>query len=221
MEVSLIDWLGDDLTVVNAARVSHAKQVSYNPASEGVRLADANLIRYLAINGHDSPFYHPQLTFRISAPIYVARQLMRHHIGLAVNEVSRRYVATPPDFYWPDLRAAGTKKQGSLPEEVPDAGLLKARIQDMAFMLRILYADLLAAGVAPECARAVLPLATETEWIWTGSLFAFASMYRRRTTPDVQRETRDVMYDMRTNIRGIFPVSWDALTERWSIDDSS
>ena len=212
MEVEVIGVFGDDLMVVNAARVSLAKTVKYD-LPYGLTKRDERLIHYLAASGHDSPFYHPQCSFRITAPIYVARQLMRHHVGLAVNETSRRYVKTPPVFDWPALRAAGTRKQGSLPETVPDEERLLERIQDTAQTVRALYDDLLAAGVAPECARAVLPMATETQWIWTGSLFAFANLYRQRSTPDAQSETRDVVKLIGELIGGDFPVSWPALTK--------
>ena len=213
MRVELLSSMGDDLMVVNAARVSHFSLSEYSPV-DGLRSRDAALIRYLAKHEHDSPFYHPQFSFRVTAPIYVARQLMRHHIGLAVNEVSRRYVSVVPNFDLPDLRARGSggNKQGSDEGLHSEAGAFTARCYEVMNSVRMLYADMCAAGVAPECARAILPMATETEWIWTGSLFAFANMHRRRCHPDAQRETANVVHAIGDAISIICPVSWEELT---------
>ena len=165
MNVELIDTMGSDLTVVNAARVSYAKHHDTFDDS------DARLLRYLARHGHWSPFAHPQASFRISANIAVARQLYRHQVGLTVNETSRRYVTDAPTFDLPDVwRSApgkGQSKQGSSGEHSDQYGLNRI-VDDAMIHSQAAYKTMIDAGVAPEQARLVLPMAMVTEWIWTG-----------------------------------------------------
>ena len=205
MDVTLIDCMGGDLTVVNSARVS------FNKHHDEVQANDEGLIRYLARHGHWTPFAHPQLQFRISAPVFVARQLVKHQIGLVWNEVSRRYVDYTPTFYIP------TKDQWrGKPENAKQGSTGSADIDD-AFQLDIenfhkiaesLYNRLITANVAPEQARLVLPTSMETEWYWSGSLYAFSRVCRLRLSPDAQEETKQVaiLIDEICNQR--FPISW-------------
>ena len=212
MKVEMIDSMGNDLTVVNAARVSYGKH------TDMLRDQDKRLIAYLARNGHWSPFAHPQASFRISANIAVARQLHRHQVGLAVNETSRRYVTDAPEFDLPDVwRAApdaGQSKQGSGEAFIPSSqawfgNKMQAAVNDAANH----YEALLNAGLAPEQARLVLPMALVTEWIWTGSLYAFARVCRDRLGPDAQAETREVAEGIADAMSAAFPVSWAAIME--------
>ena len=210
MKVELIDSMGNDLTVVNAARVS------YGNHTDTLREQDKRLIAYLARNGHWSPFAHPQASFRISANIAVARQLYRHQVGLAVNEVSRRYVTDAPEFDLPDVwRAApgeGKSKQGS-GEPITCQGAIHAAVNDAVCAAMRLYNHLIYDGVAPEQARLVLPMALVTEWIWTGSLYAFARVCRDRLGPNAQAETRAVAEAIADAMSAAFPVGWAAIME--------
>lgn len=201
--VYLLDVMGDDLTVVNAARVSMDK------FHDTFTLGDAALIEYLARNGHWSPFAHPQISFRVRAPIFVARQLAKHQVGLSWNEVSRRYVDSEPVFYLPKARRrAENVKQGSLSETVPGA---EDVITDAVVAARRAYNDLLQMGVAPEIARAVLPQSMMTEWVWTGSLYAFARVVNQRMDPHAQREAAEVAQGIRDYLVRAFPHSSKAL----------
>ena len=208
MKVEMIDSMGNDLTVVNAARVSYGKH------TDTLRDQDKRLIAYLAKNGHWSPFAHPQASFRISANIAVARQLYRHQVGLAVNETSRRYVTDAPEFDLPDVWRAvpgeGQSKQGSGEQIERQWAACDAAAEAVA-QATIVYEKLLHFGVAPEQARLVLPMAMVTEWIWTGSLYAFARVCRDRLGADAQAETRAVAEGIADAMSAAFPVSWAAI----------
>ena len=207
MNVDLIDSMGTDLTVVNAARVSFDKH--HKTFTDG----DEKLIKYLAEHGHWTPFGHPQLQFRISAPVFVARQLVKHQVGLVWNEVSRRYVDSQPTFYLAEnwRRKAENKKQGSSDDEV----ILNTRIKDDIIYIQEkaaqLYTELLSKGVAPEQARMLLPQSMYTEWYWTGSLFAFARICKLRISDDAQKETKEIAEKISKLIKEIFPISWKHL----------
>lgn len=209
--VELLETFGDDLTVVNAARVSLAKE------SKELNAADVKLIAYLLKHDHSSPFFHPQARFRIKMPIFLAREWFRHTIGFARNEVSRRYVDSPPTFFMPDtLRPrAPTKKQGS--DETGDLGgvgvvmdeVMRASTEE-AFRT---YNTLLENGVCPEQARVILPQNMMTEFIETGSLAAYARLCKLRMGPDAQKEVRDVARMISDEMLKAFPVSWKAFME--------
>ena len=210
MKVEMTHMMGTDLTVVNAARVSYGKH------TETLRDQDVRLIHYLAKHGHWSPFAHPQASFRISANIAVARQLFRHQVGLTVNEVSRRYVTDAPEFDLPDVwRSApgkGQSKQGSGVQIERQWEACDIGSEALAKALDA-YDDLLRLNVAPEQARLVLPMALVTEWIWTGSLYAFARICRERLAADAQPETRAVAEGIAAAMATAFPVSWPAIME--------
>jgi thymidylate synthase (FAD) len=223
ISATLLKYMGDDLDVVNAAKVSFAKESKeFNDNSD-------RLIKYLAKHKHMSPFGHCFARFHVKAPIFVARQLVKHKF-LRWNEVSRRYVDDEPEFYVPDVwrGRSADKKQGSSDEEIkeflvqggdrytPDHLKLMMEINDgydsvMNECCLALYRDFIKAGVAPEQARMVLPQSTMTEWWWSGSLDAFADMCNLRCTGDTQLETRLVANDICDKMRELFPVSWLAL----------
>ena len=199
MQVEYIDHMGDDLSVVNAARVSFGKYKDLFDSS------DAKLIFYLAKHNHKSPFNHAFATFHVKAPIFVARQLQKHEY-MPWNEISRRYVDSEPEFYEPDVwrGRSADKKQGS--EGVVD---LKTKPTNQ-YSLET-YHNLLADGVAPEQARMILPQSMYTEWYWSGSLYAFAKMCNLRLSADTQKETREVAQQISTEMNRLFPISWEAL----------
>lgn len=218
IKVDLIDHMGSDITVVNAARVSFDKASSYEEDREGLwylKASDARLIQYLATHDHWTPFAHPQLTFRIKAPLFVARQLGKHQVGLVWNEVSRRYVDSEPEFYLPPVwrKRAENVKQGSSDEAVADSDGLRLRVNEMYGRMLGNYEGLLAQGVCPEQARMVLPQAMMTEWYWTGSLAAFARVVKLRLDPHSQMETQEVARGIEVHLERLFPVSWAALKE--------
>lgn len=204
-QVTLIESMGTDLSVVNAARVSFAKE------SAEMNDKDDKLIHYLAKHRHKSPFNHAFMSFRVKAPIFVARQLVKHEY-LPWNEVSRRYVTEEPEFYFPDYwrKKADNVKQGSSDERVPFV-IDPARVA-VAQCLST-YHTFLEAGVCAEQARMVLPQNTMTEWIWSGSLYAFAKMCKLRLDSHTQKETREVAQMISDEATKLFPVSWEALLE--------
>ena len=209
IKVTHIDSMGTDLSVVNAARVSFGNQSKWNPNFRDeppLYERDAKLIKYLAEHEHYSPFGHCFASFHVKAPIFVARQLVKHKF-LRWNEISRRYVDGPPEFYVPEVwrGRSADKKQGS--EGIVDVG----DWGDTNWACLTAYNDLLEQGVAPEQARMVLPQSTMTEWYWSGSLDAFADMCNLRCKPDAQYETRLVADQISVEMGDMFPVSWAAL----------
>ena len=208
MNVELIDSLGSDLTVVNAARVSFAKE------SMEMDESDERLIHYLATHGHWSPFAHAFLQFRIKAPIFVARQLVKHQVGLSWNEVSRRYVDEPPEFHNPTVWRGRPKnsKQGSH-GEVDDQNTPKLILEQTNLLAHKNYTRLIEQGVAPEQARMILPQTMMTEWYWSGSLQAFARVCNQRLDHHSQEETQEIARMIHEQAMSKFPVSWPALSQ--------
>jgi len=204
IEVTYIDHMGSDLSVVNAARVSFGK--THKAMTEG----DTKLIKYLAKHKHMSPFGHAFASFHVKAPIFVARQLVKHKF-LRWNEISRRYVDDEPEFYVPDAwrGRSADKKQGS-------AGVIDIDSDTLPYYkLHSLdcYKELLDYGICPEQARMVLPQSTMTEWYWSGSLDAFIDMCNLRCKEDTQLETRLVADYIRSEMIKLFPVSVGALVK--------
>lgn len=229
IKVDLVDHMGTDLTVVNAARVSFDKASCWEYSTvehpelgpirdEHLSVADTKLIHYLAKHNHWSPFAHTSIQLRIKAPIFVARQLVKHVVGGVWNEVSRRYVDSEPEFYFPEVwrgRPTDGMKQGS-------SGIVERLEADLdvtpgdearkaCFEAYCAYTNLLEAGVAPEQARMILPQNMMTEWYWTGSLMFFARVCKERLAPGAQAETRDVASLIAREVELLFPVSWNAL----------
>lgn len=230
IKATLVDKMGSDLSVVNAARVSFAKKSDWERVNEfgkvidvkdlghgqepelayckeRLKHEDVKLIQYLAKHKHFSPFGHCFASFHVKAPIFVTRQLVKHEY-LRMNEVSRRYVDSEPEFYVPEAwrGRSKNKKQGS-------DGVVDAEWSDWQMFGYSLdtYNDMLASGVAPEMARMVLPQSMMTEWYWSGSLDAFANMCNLRLKEDTQYETRLVAQQIDAKMAEIFPVSWKAL----------
>ena len=207
MEVELIDHMGSDASVVNAARVSFGKRIK--KMTEG----DTKLIKYLAQHNHWSPFGHASLQFRIKAPIFVARQLIKHQVGLTWNEISRRYVEHEPEFYEVESWRGRpiNKKQGSSEEEImwidrsTRTDALQSQVETVALKN---YNRMLEAGVAPEQARMILPQSMMTEWYWSGTLYAFARICNLRCAEDAQYETRIVANLINDECERLFPISW-------------
>ncbi len=213
--VELLEVFGSDLTVVNAARVSFAKESSFEGAADQVQLStrDEGLIRYLAAHKHVTPFFHPQLRFRIKMPIFLAREWYRHTIGFARNEVSRRYVSDAPDFFVPmQLRERDANvKQGSSRQIVPNNAELVEKMRAHTQASLELYNYLLAEGVCPEQARTVLPQSMYTEFIETASLAGYARLASLRLDASAQKEIRDYAARVSQLVEQWFPVSWAAL----------
>lgn len=228
IKVDLIDHMGSDLSVANAARVSFDKESWWDEWRDEeypwelirkLSERDTKLISYLAKHNHWSPFAHCFASFRISAPVFVARQLQKHTVGLAWNEVSRRYVDTDPTFYTPTTwrKRAENVKQGSSDEAVDWDELFLTTGQHWVSLdefhrdaLR-LYKTMLALGVASEQARMVLPQSMMTEWIWSGSLMAFARVCNLRLDSHAQYETQLVAKGISEHMAELFPVSWKVL----------
>jgi thymidylate synthase (FAD) len=204
--VECIEKFGDDLTVVNAARVS------FDKVSTSLTEGDKKLINYLAKHDHTSPFFHPQVRFRIKMPIFVAREWYRHTIGFARNEVSRRYVDSPPQCWVPapeDIRERDPNaKQGSKANAVDDTWALMDEQVTSALKT---YDKLLKKGVAPEVARVILPQSMYTEFIETGSIAAYARLCHLRLGADAQKEIRMYASLVDACLMEAFPVSWKAL----------
>lgn len=225
MRAELVDFMGDDLRVVNAARVSFDKESEWVPAEgddfmiAGAELSnrDKKLIHYLASHGHWTPFSHPQITLRYTVPIFVARQEFKHIVGFTRNEVSRRYVDDEPEFYTPDVwrsRPTESVKQGSGRALSPtDQQDIEEDYLHFLSQAEDLYKQLLADGVAPEQARMVLPQSMYTSYYVTGSLAAFARFYRQRTDSHAQVEIQELAHMVGDIIQPLFPTSWKALTE--------
>lgn len=226
MSVEYVDHMGSDLSVVNAARVSFAKQSEWSSIVEGCEPVfgilndkDAKLIGYLARHKHWTPFGHAFISMRIKAPIFVARQAVKHQVGLVWNEVSRRYVDDEPEFWFPkEWRGKPENaKQGS-------TGTVELSGDDTYFdgyyrpesvceFCLSSYDRMISYGVAPEQARMVLPLNTMTEWIWSGSLAAFARVCKLRLDPHAQLEIQELAGGIQAVVEPLFPVSWAALME--------
>lgn len=209
IEVTLIDSCGSDLSVVNAARVSFHKQVDIG---QGISEKDVRLIKYLAKHKHTSPFNHAFVTMRVKAPIFVARQLVKHKF-MPWNEVSRRYVDDEPEFYLPKVwrSKADNVKQGSSEEPAKDQLQINYHTCNFFEMATMEYNNLLVQGVCAEQARMVLPQNTMTEWVWSGTLGAWCDMIRLRKDSHTQYETRIVADKAAAIIETIFPHSYVAL----------
>lgn len=229
IKAEYIDHLGNDLTVVNAARVSfdkHSEEFTYK--KDVPKGSDEGLINYLADHNHWTPFSHAVITLRETVPIFVARQRFKHMVGFTYNEVSRRYVDTPPEFYVPDVwrsKPEGSVKQGSGEDEVDS--LLRYYDRELCFREPItesyfdhiqsslqLYEDMLEGGVAPEMARMVLPQSMMTSYYVTGSLAAFARAYKQRIEDHSQKEIQALAKQWDEIIRPLYPNAWSKLIEQ-------
>lgn len=221
ISASYITHSGDDLLVVNAARVSFAKR------SESLTAADKKLIHYLARNGHWTPFAHPQVTIHCAAPIFVRTQCFKHKVGFVENEVSRRYVDSEPTFFTPETwrgRSASAKQGSDGVVHLIDLGAGECAppgliLDDLHRTALETYESLIAGGVAPEQARMCLPQSMVTEWFWTGSLAAWARFCTQRLHPHAQPETAALAGLCDDILHSLFPVSWVALASASRLDE--
>ena len=228
MLIELLDYCGSDEAIANAARVSFASHDDWNTVPAGyTKQKSDKLIDYLANHEHTSPFRHNSITVRCKAPVFLARQLMKHQIGMSWNEESRRYVDSAPEFYIPEVwrsRPEGSLKQGSGCDEVKKikiyhdehlfeyTGDVSTEYKDMVDSCLQLYRDMLAGGVAPEMARMILPQSMYVTWVWTGSLLAFSHVYNLRIKANAQVEAQEFAAKLSDVIQPLFPISWTALT---------
>lgn len=230
-----MDHSGSDLLVVNAARASFGKESEWELGEEintdtgayfekVLSAKDKKLINYLAREKHVLPFRHPQITLRIKVPIFLARQLGKHQVGMSWSEESRRYVTTSPEFFWPDKwrKAAENVKQGSSEEEVTvlkvgegsyysttPRAVTESALRHAVFA----YTEMLKGGVAPELARMILPQNMYITTVWTGSLLSFYQMYKLRAEAHAQKEARDFAEMVKDGVAPLYPESWKALEE--------
>ncbi|MCW2286647.1 thymidylate synthase (FAD) [Rhodoblastus acidophilus] len=229
MKAELINYMGDDLSVVNAARVSFDKTSTWetvhvepdpdDPYDWGGcydRLSekDTKLIQFLAKHNHWTPFAHTAISLRMQAPVPIRTQCFKHKQGLVENEESRRYIKSTPQVYYPDVwrsKPEGNAKQGSA-GPVEHQQYWRNEYQSAINYSLSLYEEMIEAGVCPEQARFVLPQGCEVNWVWTGNLYSFANFYNKRTDPHAQKEVQDLAKEVGRIIEPLFPVSWKALT---------
>lgn len=225
ISVELLDFCGSDAAIANSARVSFSQFGEWNSIPDGYSEQKcAKLIKYLADHNHSSPFRHNCITVRCKAPIFLARQLMKHQAGLSWNESSRRYVDSPPEFFFPESwrsRPEGSLKQGSgdkvvellTREKLWNESPQEAYFDHISTSLS-LYEDMISSGVAPELARMVLPQSMLVDWVWSGNLLAFAHCYNLRIKENAQIEAQEFAKELDKVISLLFPVAWKHLTEQ-------
>jgi len=223
MKAELLDHMGDDLAVVNAARVSFEKESEWDEgygvdengaySTNVLSQKDSKLIRYLARHNHWTPFAHTAIKFRVSAPVPIRTQCFKHKFGFVENEESRRYIKSTPELYVPDefRQAAESVKQGSAGVH-PKTKFWMQRYLAYCESQITIYERMIFDGVCPEQARFILPQGCMVNWIWTGSLAAYARFYRQRTDPHAQKEVQQLARLIGDQIEPLFPVSWRALT---------
>ena len=217
MKVEYVDHLGSDINVVNAARVSFAKEVKSLDLEK-----DTKLINYLAKHNHWSPLAHTAVSIRVKAPIFMARQFVKHQIGMTWNEESRRYIDDTPTFYLPKTWRGrpDNVKQGSSGEvDINPTGHMGFAVgpREATEFALVTYNSLLQQGVAPEQARMVLPQNTNTNWIWTGSLVAFSRVCKLRLDTHAQAEAQELAKKINDVIAPLYPVSWEALKNHYKV----
>lgn len=207
--VQYVDHMGSDDAVCDAARVSMNKSADLFTVGQNERL-----INYLAKHNHWSPFSHTSIKMRFKAPIFIARQLAKHQVGFAWNEVSRRYVSDEPEFWLPQTfrQKADNVKQGSIQDPINDSSLERAH-WEIHYMRCLDHYDHMVKrmNMCPEQARAYLPQSMMTEWVWTGSLYAWSRMYNLRADHHAQREVQFYAHCVADICRKHFPLSWEAL----------
>tara|TARA_E500000305_G_C4007647_1_gene230865 strand:- start:157 stop:864 length:708 start_codon:yes stop_codon:yes gene_type:complete len=229
-DVEYVDHMGTDLSVVNAARVSHDKESEWEidreamsrfvghvpPESEFHKLSDKDvkLIKYLAKHSHWTPFAHTSITLRITAPVPIRTQFFKHKQGFVENEISRRYVKNTPTFFMPSWKKKpeGNIKQGSGDDfDLDDSIILNKEYKEACQLGLAAYNTMIIKGVCPEQARFVLPQGMMTTWYWTGSLAAYARFYKLRTDSHAQSEIQTYAKSIGEIIRPLFPTSWQAI----------
>ena len=222
MKVDYVCHMGSDINVVNAARVSFAKETQEFDLEK-----DSKLINYLAKHNHWSPLAHTSVSIRVKAPIFMARQFVKHQIGLVWNEESRRYIDDEPEFYKPVIWRGRPEnvKQGSSDSEVKilrwndyEGDQYADNVyNNLIENCKYIYDNMLESGVAPEMARMVLPQSVMTNWIWTGSLVAFARVCKLRLDSHAQKEAQELAHKINDVVAPLYPVSWAALMEHMKV----
>ncbi|WP_419810793.1 FAD-dependent thymidylate synthase [Bacterioplanoides sp.] len=215
-----LDHMGDDLAVVQAAKVSFADDAEVQKFIDDIEAeklgcrSHSALIRYLAKHNHWTPFAHTAIKFRVSAPVPIRTQCFKHKSGFVENEESRRYISCRPEIFIPKefrKKPEGSVKQGS--EGVhPHSGIWREITEPMMTTTVDTYMDMIADGVCPEQARFILPQGAVVNWVWTGSLAAFARFFNQRTDVHAQKEIRELAEVIGAEVGRLFPVSWEALT---------
>lgn len=215
MKAELVNVMGDDLFVANTARVSFAKESTEFTFREDVpKGSDEGLIEYLANHNHWTPFAHPQISLRMKAPVPIRTQCFKHKQGFVENEESRRYISCEPELFVPEVfrqKPEGSAKQGSHGVH-PRTEFWKESYMNVCGDALLVYREMIQDHVCPEQARFVLPQGVMVNWIWTGSLAAFARFYNQRTEEHAQQESCDLAESVGEIIQPLFPVSWKALT---------
>jgi thymidylate synthase (FAD) len=204
MKVELLNTMGNDLMIVNVARVSYGKW------SHELSDKDIKLLKYLKDHKHMSPFYHPKLQFRIQCPIFVERQLHKHQVGMNLqnqyeyNSISGRYVDFSDSYF--DLKQLRYQsldsKQGSSDDLLPnDNDYFMVKYNNHIRNSANLYNEMVEFGIAKEQARMILPLSLNTQFIWTGSLLAYLHLFDLRLKKDAQKETRIIVKQILDKIK--------------------
>lgn len=215
VKVELLDYMGNDLAVVNAARVSFNKEASLDENGY-MDSSDEKLIKYLATHDHWTPFAHTALKFRVAAPVPIRTQCFKHKVGMVENEESRRYISSTPEIFIPEFfrsKPDGSIKQGSGDKHY-QSDMWKEEYEGVVQGCVNFYLNMLQDGVCPEQARFILPQGAIVNWIWTGNLVSFANFHNKRTDQNAQYEVQVVAEMVGEKIKDIFPVSWDALTKK-------
>lgn len=211
MKAEYIDHMGSDDAVVDAARVSFDKAAEMFTPEQNERL-----IKFLAKHNHWTPFGHCTVKLRMSAPVPIRTQCFKHKQGFVENEESRRYIKSMPELYIPEefrMAPEGSIKQGSGGVH-PDSEQLVKDYQFFCGVSMRAYEEWIERGVCPEQARFLLPQGVKVNWVWTGSLFAFANFYNKRSDAHAQKEIQMLAEEVSKIIEPLFPVSWAALTRQ-------
>lgn len=220
IKVELLDWMGNDLDIANAARVSFNKESEeFTFRADKPKGSDEGLIEYLAKYDHWTPFAHTALKFRVAAPVPIRTQCFKHKVGMVENEESRRYISSTPEIFVPEFfrtKPEGSIKQGSAGKHY-QSDLWIREYEETAERSVNLYLEMIEDGVCPEQARFILPQGTIVNWIWTGNLMSFANFYNKRTDPTAQKEVEQVATQLGNLVKDIFPVSWKALTNKENV----
>lgn len=215
LDIRVINYQGDDDQICDAARVSFDKD-ALEQDFETVYKKNVRLLKYLAKHNHWSPFAHNSITIRVTAPIFLARQLVKHQVGGVWNEISRRYVDYTPSFYVPTkyhMRPQNAKQGSGALIDYQSCWELETYIRAHCCRALELYEELLDKGVAPEEARIVLPLNMMTSWYWTGSLAFFFRVYKQRHDRHAQLIAQEFAGKLKDVIEPLFPEAWKALED--------
>jgi thymidylate synthase (FAD) len=208
--VTLVDYMGDDNAIVQAARVS------YGRGTKSLR-DDRGLIRYLLRHRHTTPFEMVEFKFLVRLPIYVARQWIRHRTA-SVNEYSARYSVVPEEFDFPEpdrVRAQSSRNRQGRGDALPPEAVAKFRgeLERLSGEAYRAYSEALAAGVARETARLVLPLATYTQWYWKIDLWNLLHFLSLRLDPHAQEEIRRYSGELASLAKLVTPIAFEAFEE--------